>query len=196
MTLLEQTDEDWKEEKEIEEMKRQITENRSRQRWFHQPQLDRSQASISDIAEDQQTEGFIFENNLGVEMEVTLENYYNWGEYNINITKRKQFKKEAVIDFTKIENKEDEYFRTRKELLRIVNFVRKQESKSLDLNVNFTEDPLIKVDIRIENMRPIKGVPIEVAGRKSYELKLEGETEKQAKNRKYQFVIIVDVSYI
>jgi hypothetical protein len=56
------------------------------------------------------------------------------------------------------------------------------------------EDPLVKIDIYIGGMQPIKACPIEVIGRRSYELILENEDEKNSKRRKYQFVIIVDVN--
>lgn len=53
---------------------------------------------------------------------------------------------------------------------------------------------MIKVDIFIEGMQPIKACPIEVIGRRSYELLVQEEDDKTIKGRNYQFVIIVDVN--
>ena len=55
------------------------------------------------------------------------------------------------------------------------------------------EDKLIKIDVFIEGMDPIYGVPIEVSGLRSYELTINGENKSQSKKRKHQFSLIVDI---
>jgi len=60
-------------------------------------------------------------------------------------------------------------------------------------NFKIIEDPPIKIDLYIEGMEPVKGVQIEITGRRSYELNIEGESEKDIKKRKYQLALVVDV---
>ena len=72
-----------------------------------------------------------------------------------------------------------------------MKFFRNKENKTRRIKI--IEEALIRIDIFIEGMEPVKGVPIEIIGRKSYELLLKGETEKENKKKKYQFAIIVDI---
>lgn len=60
-------------------------------------------------------------------------------------------------------------------------------------NFKIIDDLPLKVDIYIEGMEPIRGVPIEVTGRRSYELYFIGEDPRTAQKRKYQLAIIADV---
>ena len=79
----------------------------------------------------------------------------------------------------------------RSQLKNTAKFFKKQMNKLS--NFKIIDDPPLKIDIGIEGMELIGGVPIEVTGRKSYELYFEGEDYKTALKRKFQLSIISDV---
>ena len=139
----------------------------------------------NDDEEDQN--GFKFENNINIGIKLTLENYNNWKEKGIKFPK--EFDNLAVVDLTSHGNNDD--FRTLSQFQSINKFVMKSENKYYHLK-NMS-DKLIKIDIFIDGMKPIYGVPIEVSGLRSYELTRIGETEKESKNKKHQFAFILDI---
>lgn len=101
----------------------------------------------------------------------------------------KTYDRLSVINLTFAGDNEE--FRTLSQLQEVNKYVMKYENKGN--YVRNIEDKLIKIDIFIEGMKPIFGVPIEVSGLRSYELTIEGETNNQSKKRKHQFALIVDI---
>lgn len=196
LTRLEQSSENWVNEKRVEEMKQLAHHATFKRIATITPREDKRNnvrtTEISDINnQDDEAEGFYFENNLGVPLKITIANFYLWREKGIDLSRKENYDKEAVVDFTRSENSNNKYFRRLRTLQNINRYVRKKENVG-KVTRNF-EDPIVKVDVYVKGMKPIKGVSIELAGLQSFELTLEEETDKEGKKRKFQFVIIVDV---
>ena len=196
LTRLEQSSENWVNEKRVEEMKQFAHQATFKRIATYTPREQKPgnvrTTEIPDTGDqNEESEGFYFENNLGVPLKVTIANFYLWREKGIDLSRKENYDKEAVVDFTRAENSNNKYFRKLRTLQNINRYVRKKENVGKSTR-NF-EDPIVKVDIYIKGMKPIKGVSIELAGLQSFELTLEEETDKEGKNRKFQFVIIVDV---
>lgn len=136
------------------------------------------------------TQGFFFENNLGVPLRATLENYDVYTKKGINFEDRPHYHKDAVVDFSVNENEEGIYFRKLETLKSINKYVMKKRSKGkMTKNI---EEPMIRMDLYIPGMEPVLNVPIQVAGLRSYELKIKEKSKKE--NHESDFVVIVDIS--
>ena len=109
-------------------------------------------------------------------MVIKIENYDMWKKNNIQIPP--EYDESAVIEFDASEIGHQQ-FRTLNELRGIIKYIQKLMSQGRF--VDNLEENLIRLDLFIEGFEPIHGVPIELAGKRSYELRFKDETEKQAK---------------
>lgn len=127
--------------------------------------------------EDELSDGFYFESWLGKRLTIKLENYDRWIASEISLSIEHQLS--AVVEFAEWEDYGEHQFRKLKALKNVIKAVQKFVHQG-KITENLEEN-LLWVDVYIDGFEPIYGVPIEVAGARSYELWFAGETEKQRK---------------
>lgn len=127
---------------------------------------------------------------------LTLEDYSLWEERGIDFSSKPQYKNEAVINFSVQENDEGIYFRKLQTLRAINKYVLKKSGKK-ELLKHY-EDPMIKLDLYVPGMQPVRNIPIEVTGLFSYELNEinENENKNHKKNKEFDYIVIFDISQI
>lgn len=183
--------EEWEDENKNEETKRKTMHQSLDKRKASKKKTPDSlkRRSIRDGEEDEEVSGFYFQNYLGVALRITLENHDVWKDQGVELNDEDE--EASVLTFDEWEDKDERQFRNLKELNNINKYVKKQLNGG-KLVENF-EDNITRFDIFIEGFEPITGVPVEISGRRSYELIYAGETEKQAKKHEHQFSITVNV---
>jgi hypothetical protein len=181
--------EGWEDEEEVEDNKRKIalmkTQGSSTKKTFTTLQRKTTKGG----EDDEDVSGFVFENYLGIQMRITLENHDSWKDQGVKLDEKDS--DAAVVVFDEWEDAGERYFRNLRELHNINKAVKKQQNGG-KLVENF-ERNIIRFDVYIDGFEPITGVPIEISGRRSYELAFVGETEKQRKKTKHHYSITVDV---
>ena len=171
--ITEQT-EQWEDEKKNEETKRKTIRLESAKKSAKFAREESKQKSVGYGEHDDEISGFNFENYLGAALRITLENHDNWQELGFELDDDQE--DVSVINFLEWEARGERNFRNYKELNKIVKDVKKHLNGG-KLVENF-EDNILRFDIFIEGFEPVTGVPIEISGRRSYELTFKGETEK------------------
>ena len=178
----------WEDEKKVEEAKtktKRITQAKSA---YSNKLTKNKSVNSEDEAED--AAGFIFENNLGLAVRITLENYEAWLDQGIQFTE--EDKDTSIIEFHEWEDGEDSRnVRLQRDLISINKYVKKQQNGGKF--IESFEDQILRYDVYIHGFEPIIGVPIEITGLRSYELIPEG-VELKKKKPKYQHAIVVNVS--
>jgi hypothetical protein len=180
----------WEDEKKNEENKsktmRTMSKKKSASKKYSQENSARKTRQGED---DDEVSGFYFENYLGLSMRITLENFDGWKEQGIELSE--DMTEASVITFQDWEEAGERNFRNLKELHNINKHVKKVQNDGKYVE-NF-EDNIIRYDLFIDGFEPVTGVPIEIAGRRSYELSFKGMTDKQKKKEKYEYSITVNV---
>lgn len=141
-------------------------------------------------SENDDVDGFFFESSLGRKLELKIEYFDYWKSK--NILKDKNSNTAGIIEFLEWDDPAKQEFRTGTELRNINKNIFKKLNKGRI--IENLEENLIRFDVDIEGFEIIRGVPIEIAGKKSYPLRFLGETKKQAKKRAYHISLIVDVN--
>lgn len=177
----------WEDEHKVEDQKRKTTMMKTQS--SKNKTLSGSIRKTRDGEEDEDISGFHFQNYLGIQMRITLENHDSWKDQSIELTEEEY--ESAVIQFQEWEDPGERNFRNLRELHNINKTVKKQQNGGK--LVESFEKNIIRYDVYIDGFEPITGVPIEISGRRSYELSFKGLTEKQMKKEKYQFSITVNV---
>lgn len=186
-----QSTDQWENENKVEETKAKTRRLTSSRRTTKKVATEESKKkAIREGEDDEDVSGFYFENYLGVELKVTLENYTAWKEQGVRLSDEQD--DSAVIVFQEWEDPGERNFRNLRELSLINKHVKKEQNNG-KLVENF-EDNIIRCDVYIDGFDPVTGVPIEIAGHRSYELGIKGETEKEAKKNKHQFNLVVNVA--
>ena len=183
-----QKKEDWEDEMKIEETKA-ITKKLSSMKSAIKKNTSK-QKSLRDGEEDEEVEGFYFENHLGIGLKIALENHDLWINEKIQLTEEQE--DSSVIYFQEWEEQGERNFRSHRELSAVNKFVKKEQNGGKFLDNS--EDNILRWDIYIDGFEPVTGVPIEISGIRSYELKLKGETKEQTKKNKHLLSFIVNVS--
>ena len=198
MKKMEQDTTQWEDEAKVEENKQQIMHQLSSRQLslkdltkkkmevnkesdFEKPKLSSRNKNLLEKDEIQNTEGFFFQNWLYKEMTVKIENYDMWKKHNINLPP--EHDESAVLEFEASDIGQQQ-FRTVNELRAIIKYIQKLMSQGRF--VDNLEENLIRFDLFIQGFEPIHGVPIELAGKRSYELRFKGESEKAAKGRSFK----------
>jgi hypothetical protein len=181
----------WEDEKKVEEVKVKTKRFTSGRQTSSNRFASGKSKSLNDGEESDDAAGYIFENNLGVAMRVTLENYDSWLEQGISFNE--DDKEAAVLNFQEWEEGEQSRVtRLQRDFVSINKYVKKEQNGG-KLVENF-EDQIMRCDIYIEGYEPVTGVPIEITGLRSYELTVKGElTSKKKKTPKYQNSIVVNI---
>ena len=178
----------WEDEKKVEEARaktKRITQAKS----TYSNKLSKAKSVASEDEADDAA-GFLFENNLGIAIRITLENYESWIEQGIPFND--QDKEMSVIEFQEWETgEESRNVRFQRDLISLNKYVKKQQNGGKF--IESFEDQILRYDIYIRGFEPIHGVPIEITGLRSYELIPEGANLKK-KKPKYQHAIVVNVS--
>ena len=198
MKKMEQDTTQWEDEAKVEENKQQIMRQLSSRQLslkdlakrkmevnkesdFEKPKLSSRNKNLLEKDEIQNTEGFFFQNWLYKDMTVKIENYDMWKKHNINLPP--EHDESAVLEFEASDIGQQQ-FRTVNELRAIIKYIQKLMSQGRF--VDNLEENLIRFDLFIQGFEPIHGVPIELAGKRSYELRFKGESEKAAKGRSFK----------
>ena len=188
-TKIGQKTDEWENEKKAEETKNKTLSMRSRKSTSKKrPKTINSKKR--DGEEDEEAAGFFFENHLGIGMRIALENHDSWKEQGIEMSETDE--ETAVILFQEWEETGERNFRELRELHNINKSIKKQQNDGKFVD-NFEEN-IIRYDVYIDGFEPITGVPVEISGRRSYELAFKDQTDKQRKKDKYQFSITVNVA--
>jgi hypothetical protein len=162
MKKLNQSAGEWEDEQKNEETKqRTLSQKKSRSNT-----KGSKRKTIRLGEEDEEAIGFYFENYLGLSLRITLENHDTWKEQGIELSEEEE--ETAVIAFQDWEESGERNFRNLRELNSINKQVKKIQNGGKVVE-NF-EDNIIRYDLYIEGFEPITGVPIEISGRRSYEL--------------------------
>ncbi|CAI2359786.1 unnamed protein product [Moneuplotes crassus] len=186
-TKISQNTEQWEDEKKAEETK-QKSKTLTGRRSLSKGKSTKRKTRVGE--EDDEVAGFYFENHLGLGMRITLENHDSWNFQGIELTNEDE--EVSVIQFQDWEDPGERNFRTLKEINTLNKTIKKKQNDG-KLVESYAEN-IIRVDAFIDGFEPITGIPIEIAGRRSYELEFKHETEKQRKKNKYEFSITVNVS--
>lgn len=171
--------EDWEDEKDVivtkATLKAELLMKKTRRNLSEE--ININPTSNRDNEDDEDQNGYKFENNINIDIKITLENYNEWKSKENPIKLPKTYDKLSVIELYTSQDTED--FRSAAQLKDINKYVMKCENKGN--YINNVEDKLLKIDVYIDGMEPIYSVPIEVSGLRSYELTLQGESRSQSK---------------
>lgn len=199
LTKIGQSNKDWEDEERIEKLKTYKQKPLTVKRLFNKKLMKEDSSSMlaaeqpgpvspSNEEIDESSSGFIIENNLGIDLKVTIENFKIW-EKDIKFSRK--LKDTAQIDFAKIGNQGKSVFRSINDMHAVNRYVRKHQGKNKPIKE--IEDAILRLDLYIEDMQPIEGVPIEIPGLRTYELIPKAETEKAYKKHKHHYMLVVDV---
>lgn len=145
--------------------------------------------AIRDGEDDDDISGFYFENFLGLNLRVTLEDHDSWLDEGITLNEEQA--DAAVIVFNDWEEPGERNFRSLAELNALNKYIKKERNGGK--LVDNIEDSIIRVNVYIPGFIAITGVPIDISGLRSYELKFKDESDKQAQKNKHQFSLVVNV---
>lgn len=119
-----QKKEDWEDEMKIEETKA-ITKKLSSMKSAIKKNTSK-QKSLRDGEEDEEVEGFYFENHLGIGLKIALENHDLWINEKIQLTEEQE--DSSVIYFQEWEEQGERNFRSHRELSAVNKFVKKEQN--------------------------------------------------------------------
>lgn len=183
MKKISQKAEEWEDEQKNEETKQRDSSKLTNK----QTGSKRKTMMVGD--DDDETMGFYFQNFLGMPLRIALENHDAWKDQGIEMSEDDE--DIAVINFEEWEDRGERNFRNMKELNSISKHVRKMQNGGKNVE-NFDEN-ILRYDVYIPGFEPITGIPVEISGRRSYELYFTGQNEKQRKKEKYHYNITVNV---
>jgi len=180
----------WEDEQEVEVAKiksKRLTEMNTKSKKSNL--RDTKKKTFREGEDDDDISGFYFENYLGLDLRLTLENYDSWVGEGINLNDEQS--DTAVIIFSDWEEPGERNFRGQREINNLNKYVKKEQNGGRF--VDSIDDSIIRVDVYIKGFEPITGVPINISGLRSYELTFKNETDKQAMKSKHQFSIVINV---
>ena len=185
-----QKKEDWEDEKKVEETKAVTKQISSIRSSIKKNENTTKLRTIREDEEDEDVEGFYFANHLGIGLRITLENYDLWKHEGIQLNEEQE--DIAVVSFQEWEEPGERSFRSLRELNAVNKYVKKIQS---DGNfVNSTEDNILRWDIYLDGFEPVLGVPIEISGIRSYELRTQVYATNQTNHQKHLLSFIVSVT--